>query len=459
MEYPGTHFPKTWRLALLIAFIVAFCIIAPLVILTTAGYRIDWNNHWLSFRGTGSLSIDIRPTNAQVYLNGIRLLGSIPYRLNSLTPDNAYTLRVTADGYFDWQKDVAIRANETYYLKDIAMLKKTDPINIVTGTIGLVSISPNGQTVLYVKNSVTKELWLLDTLSGNTTRLLNIPKPPKETTAPLTISWQAAGNYALVQITRDAPIFDWYVIATQQKKSQPLTVALNGTARLAMWNTSSEPEVYASVSATLFVYRPESGTTQTVGVLPAPLWHVDLGHVTTLALSTSTNSWALTKDIFGFPTLAATIPASELENSQIANTWKISGIVQNTTLLAHADSGTIKLITAKKSYTIPATHFLISPFNNWLLLWNDTEIWTYATGEEPKLLNRSGEKLKTIVPIDEYNTLALLWEKNTTVLYPYYLISHELLPAVTSLSANPTKRELYFSGEIKKIKGLWRLSY
>ena len=65
MEYPNTKFNHLVRLLLLIAFIAAFFIIAPIIIMYTAGYRYDWQNGLL--KETGAISVDVEPKNATVY--------------------------------------------------------------------------------------------------------------------------------------------------------------------------------------------------------------------------------------------------------------------------------------------------------------------------------------------------------------------------------------------------------
>ncbi|MBP6859451.1 MAG: hypothetical protein KBC69_02430, partial [Candidatus Magasanikbacteria bacterium] len=95
---------------------------------------------------------------------------------------------------------------------------------------------------------------------------------------------------------------------------------------------------------------------------------------------------------------------------------------------------------------------------NWWLLWSEWELWTYSQGEEPNLLNRSGEQLKYTLPLDRYNTLALIWGDRATVLFPYYFVGHDLINEKINLPQADTENKiLYFTNEKKD--GIWKLVY
>lgn len=424
-----------------------------MVILTTAGYRFNWSNHFLTFKGTGSISIDIKPSNATAYLNGIRLRGSMPYRLNALLPDTDYNLRITASGYYDWQKNVRVNSNETYYLKDITMLKKTTPLLMATGTINYLSLSPNGRYLIFtLNNSAPAELWQIDTVTNKKTILTT-----ELQTGDIDVSWHQGSLYATIKINTAPGQPYWYLLNADKQKVYPLNFFLNIEPNNTVWNSSADPELYNSNSTTLYVYRPSSDTERLVGTLPSPAWYVVDSRVWTLKYVTTTASWAIQKDTFGFEDILATLTAEDLESS--GNAWQILKVHNNTVLLGRPNGPNFKIVTDKKIFTVPANQFLFSQFNSWWILWTPWEVWTYSENEEPKLLNRSGEQLTNLITLDQFNTLALAWKKNTTVLYPYYLISHDLLPGANAIGADQSSRQLYFGGKINKKEGLWQLSY
>tara|TARA_B100001964_G_scaffold242253_1_gene316545 strand:+ start:1365 stop:1622 length:258 start_codon:yes stop_codon:yes gene_type:complete len=85
-------------------------------------------------------------------------------------------------------------------------------------------------------------------------------------------------------------------------------------------------------------------------------------------------------------------------------------------------------------------------------------MWTYIENTEPELQIRSGQNLKQVAPLDEYNALSLIWEKSTTYLYPYYLVRGNLfdLP-MNQIGTDPKNRIMYFTRRDQG--GIWKISY
>src|SRR3989338_10563832 len=146
MEYPGAHLIKPIRRLILVTFIVAFFLITPLMLLYTTGYRYDWKAGII--RETGGLSIDATPVDADVYLNDLPLDSSLPIRLKNITPKK-YHIKISARGYFDWEKEIIVERKQTTYIKDIQLLKKNEPVKIQTASIGNISLSPNGRSLAF----------------------------------------------------------------------------------------------------------------------------------------------------------------------------------------------------------------------------------------------------------------------------------------------------------------------
>lgn len=83
-----------------------FVVVAPLVVLRSAGYT--WHGWRQGFVRTGVLVIDSTP-HAMVVLNG-QALGQTPKRLGQLTP-GVYDLALEVPGYNRWQKFVRVEPN------------------------------------------------------------------------------------------------------------------------------------------------------------------------------------------------------------------------------------------------------------------------------------------------------------------------------------------------------------
>ena len=123
----------------------------------------------------------------------------------------------------------------------------------------------------------------------------------------------------------------------------------------------------------------------------------------------------------------------------------------------------IILVHEKKFTYLSAEHVETSLYQNNWLLWNDYELWSYEDGSEPQLLTRSGDSLHDVTPIDELGTLLLLSQKNNTIFFPYYFVTHEFgSEPMQKTSVDIPHRLLYFTGSIGKIdkkEGLWKITY
>ncbi len=99
---------------LLFAFFVAvFLISAPLVVLYTAGYRLNISNRRL-FQ-TGVLALTTYPRGANISLNNQALAQKTPYVVQRLIV-NEYQLKLEKKGYHSWQQKIGIEEGRTTYV-------------------------------------------------------------------------------------------------------------------------------------------------------------------------------------------------------------------------------------------------------------------------------------------------------------------------------------------------------
>ncbi len=441
---------------MLIVFIIAFFVISPIIIMYTAGYRYDWQNGLL--KETGAISIDIEPKNATVYLNGIKLQDKMPIRLNNIAPAK-YSLRITAPEYFDWLKEIEVKNKQTNYTKEISLIKKNKPEILINGKIGNLAISYDGRFIIYSvqnkKNST--EIWLWDNTNQQATMLSRFNNPE-----PVTILWAEKNNYALI-VDSALPYSRLLVINAANPLKQTDLAKNNPPIKKFEWGNSAEPQLYYSTKENIFLYSPTTAKSQIITKNNYLDWYMENGQLWTMQTDSSTKQYNITKDTLGFNSVFNRLDSTDinLATGQIEKeNLQILAARQNTILLQNNKSLQMILLTNSNKYKIPAEKFLISKYNNWWLLWSRWELWTYSGGEEPYLLNRSGERLQEVAPLDKYNTLALVWANKTTVLFPYYLTAHDLLDEkITNAAADTENKILYFINQNKNKEGIWKLNY
>lgn len=446
MEYPGAKFTRSLRLAMLFLFIVAFFTISPTVILYSAGYRYDFKNGLL--REVGSLSVDVLPQTASVYLDGLKLKDKMPIRLNNISP-HKYSLKLTAPGYFDWEKQIEIKKNQTTYIKDIVMIKKNKPELITKGKIGQVLVSNTGRFLAYTLINQNTSLIIHDTELDKANNALKL-----DTIEPITLEWAPQTDF--LAVSSDKGPFNKITIVNAAQNSNISLSDRNGTISKFIWKKTDETEIFYRTENGIESYLP--GIEQVRSITKNPNfddWHLDNGALWTLNINTNTKKLDIHEDTLGF-NRHFTSTAPENTHTEDLYDWKLLSIGRGTVLLKNDKLGKFMIVRQDRTYLVNGNNYYISKFNDWWVMWSPWELWTYSQGEEPFLLNRSGNKIYNVRSLDQFNTLALQWENNVSALHPYYYIEQTIIDKqITEMDVNPNTRTIYFTNS----SGLWKLVY
>lgn len=450
MEYPGSHFTRPWRVAFLAVFIFSFLIISPLLILYSSGYRYDFTNGII--QETGAISIDILPKNAVAYLNGAKLTTKIPIRLKNLTKGK-YQIKLTAAGFYDWEKEVTVENKQTVYIKEIKLIQKSDPQKLSDNKTDKLYLSNDSSHIIYQTTNNPTAFWLRD-LNKNTENQIVTGTLGKS----YRVNWSNSKNNFAIILSED--LSEIYVFNTiEPAKLWNLAKEEKNKITKVQWSDSTSPEIFYSTKNQLLTIDANTKQKLVIGKNIFIDWYIDNDQIWTLQNTSSTDLINITKDTFGFSKIMTQISSfSNADNKEI--NWQIIKARDNQVLLKKFSVSEMVLIDNEKHYTFFGDKLLSSSFNNWWVIWTPWEITTYSQGEEPFLLNRSGEQLKKVIVLDEYNTLGLVWADKMTALFPYYFVNHNLINnKINDAVADAQKRELYFSSNVDNQDGLWKIQY
>ncbi len=451
MEYPGARFTRPVRLTLLITFIAAFFIISPIVVLYAAGFHYDWQNGFL--RETGGLSIDVLPTKTTVFVDGLPLNETLPIRLKNITPKN-YHIELHAIGYHSWEKDVTVYPRQTTYLKDITLLKKSEPKTITSDITNTLSVSKDGRYVIFSKPENKLQTFFIYDQKTNQTNII----AGLATTSTLEATWNQSDTFAIADAK---PPYNSFIVGKATNPSTLTDVAAISAEPITkyIWKNSNDALLYLGTSSTLFSFSPLLHQKQTIAINTFQDWYITDNTLWTL--NNTTNTAVITRDTLGFNEQFAAIntTTSGIASEQFdPSAWKIATISNGHVLLQHTTNPRMLIVEKNKQYNLNTHNFLISPYNNWWLMHNDSEIWSYIEdGDEgPSILLRSGELVKDVVPLDNFNTLGLHYNRSVHVLFPYEYVEEKILNEdIQNMVADTVKRTLFYSTD----KGLFSLGY
>ncbi|MFH1292220.1 MAG: PEGA domain-containing protein [bacterium] len=417
----------------------------------TIGYRYDWSMH--KPYETGSLSVDIQPKNGQVFLNQVELKKNTLDKKIKLknVEQGKYLLSIKTEGYYDWQKEIEIKSKQTVYIKEINLIKKNLPELLIDKEIISFSLSSDNQFLIYqAKNNQQTEIWLLD------------QEQQKEN-----LLFKSTSTYSM--LAEWAPKYNCATINLSEKKIKPTLLCIDKTPELAslpistgtlqktQWKQGTQPELFYSTEQGIFSFIPATGNTKKISGNQFVDWYMEDNRLWVMEYNTTSKKIEVIKDRLGFSSKFTEITLKEKELDENQTNYQLL-ICKDDNVLIKKNESEMTIINNQRTHNLNGENLLISPHNDWWLIWSPWELWTYIENELPELQNRSGAGLGQVAPLDEYNALALAWNDKVTVLYPYYLVTHNLLDTGARQVATDSKnRKLYHTPYNKK--GLWVLNY
>jgi hypothetical protein len=244
---------RTKRAILRWSFIGAFLLVAPIVILATAGYRFNLAKGGLE--RTGVIIVDSDPRGAAVYLNDRRLAPTTPTKAVRVFP-GSYQLRLEKAGYRPWERDITIESGQTTFVNDATLFSESLPEFERALATDQVTFSPDGRFLAAIVESYgVLEMRIVDLRTG-------LEQTPWRAPADLRVfrfSWSTDGQRLLVE--RDGGVIPSFVVwdASAPDAAHDLT---NRPFRQAFW---SDNLLYAADSAELYEIDPLTYSRQDVG--------------------------------------------------------------------------------------------------------------------------------------------------------------------------------------------------
>ena len=109
-------------------FLIAFIVLAPLIILYARGYSFDWEEKTIV--DTGGIYLKTFPSKAEIYVND-KPKGKTNRFIRRLIP-KTYEIKITKDDYHPWQKELIVEAGLVSKADNILLVPFNPKISLVS---------------------------------------------------------------------------------------------------------------------------------------------------------------------------------------------------------------------------------------------------------------------------------------------------------------------------------------
>lgn len=433
MTYPRLFLTRPRRRALMIGLMALFGLLTPAMLLYSAGYRYDKNTGRIKV--TGVISVAAEPADATLTINNIRLDKRLPVELTNRAPGR-YQLRLDKPGYKSWEKEITVESQQTTYVKEIRLLRDQLPVPVEWALPATsswqFSTAPDGRYALAgALESGIETITLFDTENLKSQVISR-----RATSEPSLLDWSPDSSRLLLAARQKT---GWRLIL--------LSLADPNQTADYRWTQNRPPRWQWSPANGSVMFAPDNRT----------IIRLNLAGAETIAALATDTLWFVAgeREVWSLDRLRPSLPET-IRLTAIAdlNRERIIGRTENSLVVIKrtGEDEPIETIAAPQVRYNPAT-------KEWLA-WSDFELWTIYENGGVRLLNRAGERLRDIQPLDETGVLLVVNDRGLTAFNPGYSVSHDLfIGRVDSAGVNQRQRLIYFLGEVGGRRGVFQLGY
>ncbi len=181
-------------------YLTIFLVLAPVLLLYTAGY--DYNTKKQTIERSGTLIVDTTPRSARILIDGTDTHETTPTTFQHASI-GTHRVRVERDGYLPWERDVDIKPEQVTFANNVILWKDVLPVVQATGTYTRIASDPQGTRVALLATSTQGIVILYD----DTARGMSAPQLLKGSTPDMHISklaWDTGGKAVLISDDGDA---------------------------------------------------------------------------------------------------------------------------------------------------------------------------------------------------------------------------------------------------------------
>ncbi len=223
------------RFLIFLLFALVFLISAPLLVLYTAGYRLDLSN--ASIVHTAVFSTTTNPKGATVYIDNTPSSDKTPSVIETVLPGKR-TVRIEKDGYLPWRQTLDFKSRETTFALDVVLFLDATQSSVQELDV-FASIYTSQHLIYLTQESSWIEAWRSTGTPTSTQLMARLTYDPDASYQLLTSTKE---DYLIIAATKDT---EQELVLIDIEASQTLPIDLGKTENV-WWDTQDDHILYTT---------------------------------------------------------------------------------------------------------------------------------------------------------------------------------------------------------------------
>jgi len=184
---------KRARNVIFLIFLGLFLISAPIVVLYTAGFRI--NSQRMTLVKTGLFSLSSEPKGANIFIDNTDTKQKTNTVIKNIMPGE-HVISFVKTGYLPWEKKLEVKENETSFVQKAELFLDSESTVKIDTEYSVYALDTNGEKIAFALSTEGwLEIWFKLLSSGEEKLLLRLPKTDFET---ISLSWSLFDKETLI---------------------------------------------------------------------------------------------------------------------------------------------------------------------------------------------------------------------------------------------------------------------
>lgn len=235
---------KPFRTTLFFLFLFAFLVSAPIVVLYTAGYRLDLTHGRIVH--TAVLNLSSIPRHATVVIDGHPFADPTPAVIDTILPGE-HLVSLTKDGYLPWETRLSFESRQARVVGPIVLFLDQD-IALAESfmTIMVAPHTASNRFAYLTQESSWLEAWVIQASTGEKKLLMRLPFQAE---SAYQLLWSKDGTYLL--LARKYGAVNELSLA-RVEDGTPIELSLKETGvETFWWDVNSDDQLYVKTQSNL----------------------------------------------------------------------------------------------------------------------------------------------------------------------------------------------------------------